>query len=88
MDASTSFKQNECLFTAVISLSDSQTVELTASNRYKKNLKRKKLKMFYFKVKALQKYLQVNRNKGMFHAVLKPLFLSLLCEEQSSSNNV
>lgn len=71
MDASTSSKQNECLFTAVISLSDSQTVELTASSRYKKNLKRKKLKMFYFKVTALQKYLQVNRNKGMFHAVLK-----------------
>lgn len=40
----------------------------------KKKLKRKKLKMLYFKVKASQKYLQVNRKKGMFHAGLKPHF--------------
>lgn len=41
--------------------------------------------MFYFKVKTSQKYLQVNRNKGMFHAGLKPHFLSLLCEKQSQA---
>lgn len=35
--------------------------------------------MFYFKVKASQKY------KGMFHAGLKPHFLSMLCEEQSQA---
>lgn len=41
--------------------------------------------MFYFKAKASQEYLQVNRNKGMFQAGLKSHFLSLLCEEQSQA---
>ena len=54
VDISTSSKQKECLFTAVILLSVSEAIELTASSIQKK-LKKKNLSMFHFKVKASQK---------------------------------